>query len=117
MRRAIIESLTYPRMMMLSQMDSEDCPMHLYFDPTVPTCRICEQSQECRWLNSHDEFAVLAEQPIQHLYQAVLFCIDYVESQSSLNKHNFRRCPCESCVWLRDARYLTRQIEQESDIS
>jgi len=102
---------------MISQMDSEDCPLRMYFDPTHPECRCCEQSQECRWLNSHDEFSVLAEQPIRHLHQAVLFCIDYVESQSSLRKHNFRRCPCESCVWLRDARYLSRQIEQEAALS
>ena len=113
MRRAIIECLTYPRMMMLAQMDVENCPLHLYFDATHTACRCCEKSQACRWLSSHDEFHQLADQPVQYLYQAVLFCIEYVESKASLIRHNIRRCPCESCVWLRDAKYLARQIRHE----
>ena len=113
MRRTIIESLTYPRMVMLSQMDAENCPLHLYFDPAYPICRSCEHSGECQWLTDHDEFQALTEKPIQYLYEAMLFSIDYVESHSSLDRHNIRRCACESCTWLRDAKYLTHQIRQE----
>jgi hypothetical protein len=113
MRRTIIEFLTYPRMVMLSQMDAENCPLHLYFDPAYPKCRSCKCSRECQWLAAHDEFQALTEKPIENLYEAMRYCMDYVESRSTMDRHSIRYCACESCNWLRDAKYLDRQIAQE----
>jgi len=113
MKRIIIESLTYPRMAMLSQMEAGLCPLDFNFDAAVPTCRTCEHSRECQWLTGHDEFQALTEKPIQDLCEAVLFCVDYVESRSVSGRHNIRYCACESCDWLRDAKYLTQQIREE----
>jgi hypothetical protein len=38
-----------------------------------------------------------------------LFSIDYVDMQCSCASHNVRRCACESCQWVREARRLARE--------
>lgn len=106
MRRSIIEALTYPRILMTSQMDVGDCPMHRYFNPAHQSCQVCIQYEECIWLNSNDEFSVLLDKPMDVLFEAFVFSIEHVDAHVSSNKHNFRRCVCESCSWLRDARRL-----------
>lgn len=114
MRRAIIEALTYPRIVMLSQLDAEACPRNLYFDHAFPSCRNCDDADQCRWMNQNDEFQFLAEQPIEKLKQAIDYCIDYIESRVSLDDHNSRRCACESCSWIRGARRLSRQYKHSA---
>lgn len=115
MRRRIIEALTYPRMLMISRMDVRDCPMNRYFNAEQRICQTCDQGQECRWLNSNDEFSALAEQPLEALFEAFLFSINYVDAHVSRAKHNSRRCICESCAWVRDARHLVRQYKGHSE--
>lgn len=114
MRRRIIEALTYPRMLMMSRMDLQDCPMNLYFSADQHICRICEQGVECSWLNSNDEFSVLAEQPIEILFEAFIFSIDFVDAHISRDGHNFRHCACETCSWAKDARHLVRRYKGQS---
>ncbi|GMR17184.1 MAG: hypothetical protein BMS9Abin32_246 [Gammaproteobacteria bacterium] len=111
MRRRIIESLTYPRILMIAQLDPGDCPLNRYFDAGHQRCRECEQGRECRWLSHNDEFSVLAEQPMERLFEAFSFSIDYVDAQVARQQHNFRRCVCDSCAWLRDARHLAREFK------
>jgi len=106
MRRRIIEALTYPRMILLANLDAEECPQQLLFDPVHQRCQICEQGEECHWLNINDEFSVLAQKSMDSLYESLKFCIDYVFAQCTNASHNVRRCPCESCHWVRTARQL-----------
>lgn len=87
-------------------MDLEDCPQNSYFNPAHPSCRHCAQADECHWLNCNDEFSILATKPIELVYEALLFSIDYVETHCSRASHNVRRCACESCYWIRAARRL-----------
>ena len=96
MRRCMIEALTYPRILLLANLDVEECPQNQYFNPAHDICQHCEQGEECRWLNCNDHFSVVA----------LLFCIDYVSAESTRANHNVRRCACESCVWVRKARRL-----------
>ena len=105
-RRQIIEELTYPRMMLLANLDIEECPQSQYFNPAHNACQHCEQGEECLWLNRNNEFSVLAHMPMEALLESILFCIDYVNAQSTLAEHNVRRCACESCDWVRRARRL-----------
>jgi hypothetical protein len=114
MRRKIIEAMTYPRMLMMSRMDLRDCPMNRYFNAEEEICRSCNQDKECRWLNSNDEFSVLAEQPMEVLFEAFSFSIDYVDAHVSRTGHNSRRCTCDSCCWVKNARHLARQYKGKS---
>jgi hypothetical protein len=91
---------------MLSNMDVDECPQNNYYNPAHPACRYCDQDEECHWLNSNDEFSVLATKPMHILYESLLFSIEYVDARSSRAKHNVRRCACESCHWVRKARRL-----------
>jgi hypothetical protein len=89
MRRRIIEALTYPRMLLMANLEIDECPQNGYFNPAHP-----------------DEFTVLARKPVEILYESLLFSIDYVDSQGSRANHNVRRCACESCHWVRKARRI-----------
>lgn len=114
MRRQIIEALTYPRMLMISRMDLEDCPMHRYFSADQQVCQTCNQGAECNWLNSNEEFSVLIEQPIEALFEAFVFSIDYVDAHISRDGHNFKHCTCETCTWAKDASYLVRRYKGQA---
>jgi hypothetical protein len=116
MRRRIIESLTYPRMLMTSRISLQDCPLNRYFDTDARICQSCDQAEECRWLNSNDEFSILAEQPVEILFEALVFSIDYVDAHVSRRHHNYRRCTCETCTWVKEARHLARQYKGKSTI-
>jgi len=106
MRQRIIEALTYPRIMLLASLDDDECPQHLYFNPSDEKCQLCEQGEECHWLNIHDEFSVLVQKPLHSLYESLQFCISYVNVQCGHAGHIVRHCACESCAWIRTARRL-----------
>ena len=114
MKRKIIEAMTYPRMLMMSRWDSDDCRLNHFYSPSHPDCWTCEQGTECQWLNSNDEFTVLANQPRDVLLKALRFSIDYVDTNVSSKDHNARRCVCESCRWLRNSRRMAREYEDRS---
>ena len=116
MRSKIIESLTYPRTLMMSRMDIRDCPMNLYFNAEAKVCQSCGQDGECRWLNQNDEFSVLAEEPIEVLFDALLFSIAFVDAHVTRERHNYLRCTCETCTWIKEARFLARQFKGKSVI-
>ena len=109
MRRQIIEALTYPRIMVLGNLNAEECSQHLLFNIVHEACEFCGQRDECHWLNINDEFSVLAQKPMDLLYESLQFCIDYVDSQCTHANHNTRRCACESCLWVRSARRLASE--------
>ena len=88
MRQRFIEALTYPRMLMTAHIDVDTCPMHGYFDKTLDACLVCEKGTECLWLNSHDEFSVLARKPIEALFEAFTFSIDYIDAYVTRENHN-----------------------------
>jgi len=111
MRRRIIEALTYPRMMLLANLDGEECSQNLYFNIAHEDCQICEQRQECLWLKINDEFSVLTEKTLDSLCESLQFCIDYVDAQCAHANHNVRRCPCESCNWVRSARRIATEYK------
>ncbi len=112
MRQRIIEMLTYPRIMLLANLDSEECPQHLFFNHAHEACRMCEQGEECHWLNVNDHISVLAKKPLNSLYESLLFCIDYIDAQCRYMSHNARWCACESCDWVRGARRLASDYRQ-----
>ena len=113
MRRTLIETLTYPRLVMHAEMDADNCPMHLFYVSSYPDCRACGKDTECRWLLEYDQFQFLAEQPVDKLHEAVHFCIDYIEKKVSSEQHNIRRCVCDSCSWLRQAAEIDREYRNE----
>ena len=105
----MIEALTYPRMVLLANLESEACPQNRMFNASHESCQACEQGTDCQWLNINDEFSVLAQKPMDSLYESLEFCIDYMEAACSRSHHNVLRCVCESCDWVRTARRLAME--------
>jgi hypothetical protein len=114
LRQRIIEALTYPRMLMTGHLGEQDCPLNLYFDDEHESCRYCDNGEQCHWLNRNDEFSMLARKPMDALIRTFEFSVDYVDAHVTQNHHNARRCACESCTWLRDARHLVREFQLKS---
>ncbi len=109
MRQRIIEALTYPRMVLMSNLEGEECTQNRLFNASHESCQACEQGDECQWLNINDEFSVLVQKPMDSLYASLDFCIDYVEACCSNAHHNVPRCACESCDWVRRSRRLAME--------
>jgi len=117
MRQRLIEALTYPRMLMTAHIDIDTCPMHGYFNKTLDACLVCEKGTECLWLNNHDEFSVLARKPIDAVFEAFMFSIDYIDAYVTRDNHNPRRCACDTCHWLREARHLVHEYQSRASRS
>ncbi len=109
MRQRMIEALTYPRIVLMSNLEDEACPHNLMFNASHESCKACGQGDECQWLNMNDEFSVLAQKPMDSLYASLEFCIDYVQARCTRSHHNVPRCACESCEWVRTARRLAME--------
>lgn len=84
------------------------CPHNGFFNPKDTTCRECKKKYECDWLNSTDEFNSLSEQPMEFLYHALAFGIDYVDALNTRAGHDSKNCDCKSCEWLGNARHVMR---------
>jgi hypothetical protein len=117
MRQRIIEALTYPRMMLLANLEREQCPHNLQFDPLDQKCQLCEQGDECHWLTSNDEFSVLANKPLPQLLESLAFCIIYVDAACAHANHNTRYCACDSCQWVKSARRLVAQYRNIGEVT
>lgn len=109
MHQEIIDLLSYPRSLVLSQIGEEDCKKDAYFDPHDTDCTGCRHGQQCQWLFSNDGFIELSRKPVEDLVAALDFAISYVDHR--FEDHNSRACACQSCQWLRAARRAMREVE------
>jgi hypothetical protein len=109
MRRSILETLAYPRRIAKANVDLSTCPHSGLFKALDTRCRQCGQNYECDWLNSTDRFNDLAGKPLEFLYRALTFGIDYVDATEELADHGEGTCECNSCEWVRHARALARE--------
>jgi len=106
MRRRIIEVLAYPRQVAKANIDLSSCPHSGFFKAMDSRCEQCSKSYECDWLNSTDAFNDLGAKPMEFLYRALTFGIDYVDGQTAHQYHDGETCECDSCNWIRNARGL-----------
>ncbi len=112
MRRNIIDVLVYPRQVAKANVDLTNCPHSGFFKVLDKKCEQCSKSYECEWLNSTDEFNDLAAKPMEFLYRALTFGIDYVDAQVADQDHDADICECESCEWIRNARRLLHEYSK-----
>lgn len=113
-RRRILEALDYPRQVAMANVDLSACPHSGFFKSMDTTCSRCAKNYECDWLNSTDEFSDLAGKPMEFLYRALTFGIDYVDACNSVENHETNSCECDTCDWLREARLLVREYAEVS---
>jgi hypothetical protein len=107
-RRRILELLAHPRRVVMANVDLSRCPHGGSFSSKDTTCRECAKNYECDWLTSTDDFNNLSEQPMEFLYRALAFGIDYVDALITRANHDSKNCDCKSCEWLSDARHVVR---------
>lgn len=112
MRRHILDVLAYPRSVAMANVDLSACPHSGVFKVMDSRCEECIKHYECDWLNSTDEFNDLAGKPMEFLYRALAFGIDYVDAQNAVANHD-ETCECDSCEWVRSARDLAREYSQK----
>ena len=111
MKEQIIEMLDFPRMLVRSDIDFENCTHAGNFAPGDPICGDCASRLECSWLYHNDDFSGLREKRLPQLLKALEFALVFVEASSFRSGHRpKRRCPCEVCAWLYRARDLHEEI-------
>lgn len=116
LKRRLIETLTFPRLMALKTMELEDCRHGGQFHSEDPGCRTCEYVHQCTWLESNEPFVALAQRPLPELITALRFSIEYVDSQSHRGNQPSRKCVCDTCRWLSNAHSLIRQAEGKAEV-
>lgn len=112
-RRRILQVLDYPRQVAMADVDLSACPHSGFFKAMDARCELCTKHYECDWLNSTDEFNDLATKPMEFLYRALTFGIDYVDARNVL-ADTHEDCECDSCLWLQGARELAREYVEMS---
>lgn len=110
MRRRLIEALTYPRLFVLDNVPSEDCPQNGRFESSCDRCRNCGLGQECHWLSCLNNFDDLAGKPIHTIHASLLYGINLIEAHIDQLQHDSEVCSCESCSWTRGAQELSREF-------
>ena len=113
MRRRILELLDHPRQVAMANVDLSECPHSGVFRTLDATCLQCVKNHECDWLNSTDDFNGLAEKEMEYLYCALIFGIEFIDTNKGQAKHDDKDCDCESCKWMRDARDLAYEYVQK----
>jgi hypothetical protein len=112
MRRALIEALSYPRLLILKIIDSRDCPHDSLFEATSERCQQCPIGQECHWTSCLNDFDDLSSKPIHTLNASLRYGVKLVESLHSELQHDETRCTCEACSWVRFAQGLIEEFEE-----
>jgi hypothetical protein len=93
----------------MANVDLSHCPNSGFFEIMDSRCHDCTKRYECDWLNSTDEFNELDTKPMDFLYRALTFGIDYIDAFNFPADHDAENCGCDSCKWLRHARGLVRE--------
>jgi len=111
MRRKLLEALTYPRLLVLEEIELNGCPHDNLFDCSSDRCHNCGLRQECHWLSCLDKFTDFASKPTHTMHASLLYSINLIEERSERMQHDPESCRCESCTWARDAQQLSRDFQ------
>jgi len=112
MRRQLIEALTYPRLLILKLIDSQDCPYDSLFDVARIRCQRCDMGQECHWASCLNDFEDLRSKPTRTLNASLRYGVKLVESLHGELRHDATVCTCEACAWIRDSQRLIEEFER-----
>lgn len=111
MREKVLEMLAFPRLLVRSTIDLEDCRHAGNFTPGDFVCAACASQLECSWLYRNDAFSGLGEKSMDDLAKALDFAVDFVDASSFRSGHEpLTDCGCDICAWLDEARRLYDRI-------
>jgi len=113
MRRELIQALGYPRLLIRLIIDDRDCPHDGVFEAASERCRGCNIKSSCHWLNRLDEFENFDGKPTYMINASLRYAIGMVEDLHKDLEHDQTPCSCEPCSWVRDARRLTAEFEEQ----
>ncbi len=111
MRRQLIESLTFPRLLVLKIIQEQDCPHDSLFESVSERCFQCDINKECHWVTCLNDFADFGDKPTYTINASLRYGIRLVESLHEELHHDQSLCTCEVCKWIGDARRLTEEFE------
>ena len=111
MRRAMIEALTYPRLLILKIIDAQNCEHDNLFEATSARCHHCSMGRECHWASCLNDFEDLRTKPVHTLNASLRYSVRLVEALHSQLRHDATACTCEACSWIRDSQRLIESFE------
>ena len=104
--------LDYPRWVIEREVDFTHCRYDGSYESSDDGCTNCHFGTACRWLNMQQP-APTASDPLPELLNALDAAVDYLRSTGRENAAHERKCTCEACTWLRDAKRFLRQHRQQ----
>ncbi|KPK55465.1 MAG: hypothetical protein AMS22_04325 [Thiotrichales bacterium SG8_50] len=113
MRKQMLEALAYPRDLIRSGLDVDNCPHSGNYAAEDIECLTCFDGPECRWLYHNDEFVALEGKSLAELADALEFALEHVSAQVIHSSHNQRTCRCDACAWLRKSQKLLDRAVNE----
>jgi len=114
-RERIIKILDFPRKLVRSEIDFENCTHAGNFAPGDPICAACASRLECSWLYHNDDFSGLKQRRLPYLVKALEFALIYVEASTFRAGHRpMPRCRCDACMWLNSARNLLDEASRSA---
>ena len=106
MRATIVELLELPRRLIHDQVVIEICGHAGFFSPNDPECHVCQSRLECELLFHNEDFALLADKPVEVLLELLESSRIYIDAFVSRAGHDGRTCACDLCSWLKQARHI-----------
>jgi hypothetical protein len=114
-RKQLIEALAYPRTLIDSGLQLENCPHNGRYDKQDLRCHECDSRPECEWLVHNDEFVALKNKPEDQLLAALEFALLHMSAFVASAGHDNRSCRCESCQWIRDSQDLYDRHQKQDN--
>jgi hypothetical protein len=103
LKAEIIQMLGFPRSLMRSRIELDQCEHAGNFSEQDPLCQDCPEGLECEWLYHSDEYSGLQQKPLATVVSALSFAVEYVDARVTRTGHNRLCCHCDTCSWLRRA--------------
>lgn len=100
--------LEYPRWIIEREVDFTGCHYHGRFAASDTRCTSCRFGDACRWLNLRQPEPSITD-PLPELLSALDTAIAYLRSPNREHASHDRRCDCDTCAWLREAKSFLRQ--------
>lgn len=111
MRRQIIETLSYPLILVRQLVDGGNCSHTSLYAATGERCHACDGSGDCAWDKCLADFSHRDDKSTQELTESLREGIKLVEALHRNLRHDETTCTCETCCWIRNAEHLAEESE------
>ncbi len=110
-RARVIDALSFPRRLMMQEVEGLGCPRQHHFDEQTEACLDCLYILECQAQSERLTEPSLRAASDTQLYTLLQLGLEYVSQQPQCFLHDAEACDCAHCDWVREVRMLLRALQ------